>query len=194
LNTVSDCVYWTLHDNSHFEIPSNDGPPKAKEKVFHKSDIFSTPSIMKSGKNMNLQTSPKLKMKVGVWDLINLHMPHSWAFLTNNILKLLALSRAFEPKEPNLNKSSVLGFSIIIPTFYHVKILTIVQKLHITICKMTSFSAKGHKTCENDFWDQEFAQIRAMPVVLFVFELVHQIEGCMSKEDKDNSYLLIQMS
>jgi hypothetical protein len=59
---------------------------------------------------------------------------------------------------------------------------------------MTSFSAKGHKTCENDFWDREFAQIRAMPVVLFVLELVHQIEGCMSKEDKDNSYLLIQVS
>jgi len=40
---------------------------------------------------------------------------------------------------------------------------------------------------------KEFAQIRAMPVVLFVLELVHQIEGCMSKEDKDNCYL-IQMS
>jgi hypothetical protein len=68
-------------------------------------------------------------------------------------LKTLALSSAIEPKEPNLNKSSVSGFSIILSTFYHVKILTKVHKLHITICKMTSFSAKGYKTCENDYWD-----------------------------------------
>jgi hypothetical protein len=39
-------------------------------------------------------------------------------------LETLALSRAFEPKEPNLNKSSVSGFTIILSTFYHVKILT----------------------------------------------------------------------
>jgi len=42
------------------------GSPKDKEKVFHKGDMFSIPSTMKSGKNINLQTSPKLKMKVGV--------------------------------------------------------------------------------------------------------------------------------
>jgi hypothetical protein len=51
---------------------------------------------------------------------------------------------------------------------------------------MTSFSAKGYKTCENDFWDREFVRIRLMPVVLFVLESVHQIESCMSKKDKDN--------
>jgi hypothetical protein len=51
---------------------------------------------------------------------------------------------------------------------------------------MTSFSAKGYKTCENDFWDREFAQIRPTSVVLFVLEFVHQIESCMSKKDKDN--------
>jgi len=98
----------------------------------------------------------------------------------------LALSSAIAPKEPNLNSSSVSDFSIILSTFYHVKILTKVHKLHITICKMTSFSAKGYKTYENDFWDWEFAQIRPMPVVLFVLEFVHQIESCMSEKDKDN--------
>ncbi len=98
----------------------------------------------------------------------------------------MALSRAFEPKEPNLNKSSVLGFSIILSTFYHVKILTNMHKLNITICKMTPFSAKGYKTRENDFWDGEIAQIRPMPDVLLVLEFVYQIESCISKKDKDN--------
>jgi hypothetical protein len=66
LITLGHCVYSTLHDRSHFKIPSKDGPPKYKEKVFHKSHMFSIPSTMKIGQNINLQTSAELKMRVGV--------------------------------------------------------------------------------------------------------------------------------
>jgi len=99
--TLGRYVHWTLHDHSHFEIPSKDGPPKDKEQVFHKSDMFSIPSTTKIGKNINLQTSPKLKMKVGVWDLINLHMPQSWGFLEKKfVLKHWHFQAPLNPKNP----------------------------------------------------------------------------------------------
>ncbi len=61
------------------QIPSNDGAPKRKrKKCSRECDMVSIPSTPKSCKNINLRTNPKLKMKVGLWDLLNLHMAYPW--------------------------------------------------------------------------------------------------------------------
>jgi len=65
LITLGHCVHRTLHDDSHFKIPSKDGTPKDKEKVFQKSDMFSIPSTMKSGKNINLQNQSQVENEGG---------------------------------------------------------------------------------------------------------------------------------
>jgi hypothetical protein len=89
-------------------------PQKEKEKLFGKSDMFSTPSIMKSGKNINLQTSPKLKMKVVCMRPYKFTHAIFLSLLEKYVhFETLALSKAFEPKEPNLNKSSASDISII---------------------------------------------------------------------------------
>jgi len=149
--------------------------------------MFFIPSTMKSGKNINLQNQSQVENEGGCMRPYEFTHATFLSLLGKKVrFETLALSRAFEPKEPNLNKSSVSGFRIILSTFYHVKILTNMHKFYITICKMTSLSAKGYRTCENDFWDREFAQIRPIPVVLFVLEFVHQIESSMSTKDRDN--------
>jgi len=59
----------TLNSSRPFtlQIPSNDGPPKRKRKMYSQDcNMVSIPSTPKSGKNTKLKTSPKLKMKVGL--------------------------------------------------------------------------------------------------------------------------------